>query len=116
MEAGANHSRWRTALIATLAWIGLGLQFYITLGQSMAMGKTVGSAIAFYLSFFTILTNFLVPSAHDLLDPRLRFKAGTVLQSACGSYGHRYLYIRCRRSLFTGVAQTLAADGVTESC
>jgi hypothetical protein len=62
MEAGASHFRW-TVLIATLAWTGLGLQFYITPGQSMATGKTLGSAITSYLSFFTILTNLLAASA-----------------------------------------------------
>lgn len=91
MEARANQSRWWTVLIATLAWTGLGLQFYITLGQSMATGKTVGSAIAFYLSFFTILTNLLVASATTFSslgsDSRLgRFFGQPAVLTAIGIY------------------------------
>jgi hypothetical protein len=48
------------ALIALLAWFGLILQFSVTFPQSLALGRTPLASIAFYFSFFTILTNLLI--------------------------------------------------------
>lgn len=76
MEVGATHARWWKILIAALSWIGLALQFCITLGQFLATGRAVGEAIAFYLSFFTILTNLLVASATTLSSVGTRSRLG----------------------------------------
>jgi len=114
MEAGASHSRW-TVLMATLAWTGLGLQFYITLGQSMATGKTLVSAITFYLSFFTILTNLLVASAttfSSLGSSRLgRFFSQPAVLTAIA------IYILVVGVVYSLVLRELwAPTGFTESC
>ena len=46
--------------VGILAWVGLVLQFYLSLQLSLANGRTVPGAIAFFFSFFTIWTNFLI--------------------------------------------------------
>jgi len=101
--------------MATLAWTGLGLQFYITLGQSMATGKTLVSAITFYLSFFTILTNLLVASAttfSSLGSSRLgRFFSQPAVLTAIA------IYILVVGVVYSLVLRELwAPTGFTESC
>lgn len=47
-------------LTGGLAWVAVGLQFYITTARSLSAGKTLFGALLFLSSFFTILTNLLV--------------------------------------------------------
>lgn len=74
MDERSRNARWAMMLIAVPAWFGLGLQFYLTLNQSFANGKTVAGAVVFYFSFFTILTNLLVAlgTTFPVLGPRSR--------------------------------------------
>jgi hypothetical protein len=66
MQKRTSFVRFWMLSLPVFAWVGLVLQFYITLSQSMANGRTVGETISFYLSFFTILTNLLVALARLL--------------------------------------------------
>lgn len=52
--------RWSLFAIGVLTWIGLVLQFYLSLRLSLANGRSVLGAIAFFFSFFTVLTNSLI--------------------------------------------------------
>lgn len=67
-------SRWRhprlTLLVALVAWFGLGLQLLLSLRLVQAQGGTLPGGLALYLSYFTVLTNFLV--AVSLSWPLLR--------------------------------------------
>src|SRR5579871_1958442 len=46
--------------VGLLAWAGLAIQFYLSLRLSLANGRSVVGAVAFFFSFFTVLTNFLI--------------------------------------------------------
>jgi hypothetical protein len=46
--------------LAALCWFGLILQLYVSIATAQTNGTSVGTAIANYFSFFTILTNLLV--------------------------------------------------------
>jgi hypothetical protein len=50
-------------LTAALGWIGLILQFPLTIENSRVQGMTLAGGIIAYLSFFTILTNLLIAIA-----------------------------------------------------
>jgi hypothetical protein len=51
------------AITAILGWIGLLIQFPLTIENSRAQGMTLLGGITAYLSFFTILTNLLIAIA-----------------------------------------------------
>ncbi|MGC9216262.1 Pr6Pr family membrane protein [Acidithiobacillus sp.] len=51
------------ATSATLGWIALALQCYLSVQWSIAHGKGLLVGLVIYFSFFTILTNFLVALA-----------------------------------------------------
>lgn len=55
--------------------LGLVLQFAITIPAAMASGRSLGGAIVFYFSFFTILTNITAVTVHaaSLSGGRPRF-------------------------------------------
>jgi hypothetical protein len=48
------------ALTAVCGWVGLLLQFPLTLANTRSLGMTSVGGIVTYFSFFTILTNFLI--------------------------------------------------------
>jgi hypothetical protein len=48
------------ALTAVCGWVGLLLQFPLTLANARSLGMTSPGGILTYFSFFTILTNFLI--------------------------------------------------------
>lgn len=52
--------RFAAGVLAILTWYGLGLQFYVTIMTARTNETSVSTALINYLSFFTILTNFLV--------------------------------------------------------
>jgi hypothetical protein len=52
-----------TVITAILGWIGLLIQFPLTIANSHAQGMNLAGGIVVYLSFFTILTNLLVAVA-----------------------------------------------------
>lgn len=55
--------RFLIGLAATLGWIGLLIQFPLSIAHSRAQGMTLIGAVITYLSFFTILTNLLIAVA-----------------------------------------------------
>ena len=57
---GTPTARWSLFTVGVLTWIGLVLQFYLSLRLSLANGRSVLGAIAFFFSFFTVLTNSLI--------------------------------------------------------
>jgi hypothetical protein len=62
-------------LLALLAWGGLMLQLALSLELAHSNGQSIGSGIAVFLSYFTILTNLfvaLVASARALPKGRIR--------------------------------------------
>jgi hypothetical protein len=59
-DASNLSKRLAVVFIALLTWLGLLIQFYVSLTQSLAAGKTVLSGVSTYFSFFTILTNLLI--------------------------------------------------------
>ncbi|MDY7547340.1 Pr6Pr family membrane protein [Glaciimonas sp. CA11.2] len=48
---------------ALVSWIGIGLEFFITLGRILSQGRHFQDALILFFSFFTILTNILVACA-----------------------------------------------------
>jgi hypothetical protein len=46
--------------LATLAWFGVVLQCYLSLQTATQNGKSIGSGIEIFFSYFTVLTNLLV--------------------------------------------------------
>jgi hypothetical protein len=46
--------------VAVLAWLGILLQCALSLQLSLQSGKTLGSGLAIFFSYFTVLTNLLV--------------------------------------------------------
>ena len=76
---------------ATLGWFALLLQFYLTMGSSLAAGRSVPGAVIFYFSFFTILTNFLIAAQLSSLlwlpQTRLgRWFSRATVQAASATY------------------------------
>jgi hypothetical protein len=57
---GTQTARWSLFAVGLLTWIGLVLQFYLSLQLYLANGRSVLGAIFFFFSFFTILTNSLI--------------------------------------------------------
>jgi hypothetical protein len=55
------------ALLAIILWFGIVLQFYISIPDYLAKGRTLGGAIVQLLSYFTIQTNFLLALLLSLL-------------------------------------------------
>jgi len=55
------------ALLAITLWIGIVLQFYISIPDYLEKGRTLGGAIVQLLSYFTIQTNFLLALLLSLL-------------------------------------------------
>lgn len=45
--------------VALVAWFALLLQLYLSIRQSVAMGRDVAHGVSMYFAFFTILTNLL---------------------------------------------------------
>lgn len=45
---------------ATVAWLGVLLQFYLSLKLALGNGKSVAEGLVIYFGYFTILTNILV--------------------------------------------------------
>jgi hypothetical protein len=62
------------ALGATVGWFALLVQFLVTLQRCLNQGLGVLDALGIYFSFFTIITNIIVASAHTslLLAPATR--------------------------------------------
>jgi hypothetical protein len=78
-------------LVAFLAWFNLMLQFSVTLPQPLALGRTFLPSIAFYFSFFSILTNLLIAASLTLtmLAPASRpgsFFSNPIVQTATAVY------------------------------
>ena len=48
---------------ALVSWIGVGLEFFITVERVLAQGRHFQEALVLFFSFFTILTNILVACA-----------------------------------------------------
>ena len=48
---------------ALVSWLGIGLEFFITVGRVLAQGRHFQDALILFFSFFTILTNILVALA-----------------------------------------------------
>lgn len=55
------------ALLATLIWVALLIQFYISTVKLMSDGRTLGGALVHLWSYFTIQNNFLVALAFTVL-------------------------------------------------
>ncbi len=51
------------AIIALIAWFGLGLQLYIMLDQVPGNGLTIPIALFNFFSYFTVLTNIIVATS-----------------------------------------------------
>lgn len=49
-----------SALLAALLWFAIAMQFYISVPNYLAHGRTTGGAIVQLLSYFTIQNNFLL--------------------------------------------------------
>jgi len=64
------------ALLALLLWIGIVLQFYISIPDYIANGRTLGGAIVQLLSYFTIQSNFLLALLLSLLVLKPQSKWG----------------------------------------
>jgi hypothetical protein len=56
----ATYQRIYTTLLASLVWLSLGLQFYLTTTRAIANGSGWWIGVTRYLGYFTILTNILV--------------------------------------------------------
>lgn len=63
MNAWPVRSRPLATLIAITAWFGVGLQCWLSLRLTQAMGMTTVQGLAMYLGYFTVLTNILVSVA-----------------------------------------------------
>jgi hypothetical protein len=57
---GKDMKRPVAATIASLGWLALGLQLYLSVNSAVARGTPITDAIVTYFSFFTILTNLLI--------------------------------------------------------
>lgn len=55
------------AILAVIIWIGIALQFYISIPDYLEKGRTLGGAIIQLLSYFTIQSNFLLALLLTLL-------------------------------------------------
>lgn len=64
------------ALLAVTLWIGIVLQFYISIPDYLEKGRTLGGAIVQLLSYFTIQTNFLLALLLTLLVIKPQSKWG----------------------------------------
>jgi hypothetical protein len=53
--------------VAAVAWLGLGLQCYLALQARMSVGHSLGSALIWFFSFFTVLTNLAIAKSLTLL-------------------------------------------------
>lgn len=78
------------ALLAVLAWLTLGTQFYISVSNAIADGHGPWHGVVQYLGYFTLITNILcasVVTAHlfpSATDPTARFlrRAGVATTAA----------------------------------
>ncbi|PJJ84602.1 Pr6Pr family membrane protein [Mucilaginibacter auburnensis] len=64
------------ALLALIIWIGIILQFYISIPDYLEKGRTLGGAIVQLLSYFTIQTNLLLALLLSLLVLKPQSKLG----------------------------------------
>ncbi len=64
------------ALLAVTLWMGIVLQFYISIPDYLEKGRTLGGAIVQLLSYFTIQTNFLLALLLTLLVIKPQSKWG----------------------------------------
>lgn len=55
------------ALLAIIIWVGIIMQFYISIPDYIEKGRTLGGAIVQLLSYFTIQSNFLLALLLSLL-------------------------------------------------
>ncbi len=79
------------AILAAIAWYGLGLRFSLSMTQLLNNGYSVAGAVVRFFSFFTILTNTLVAIVLTvpLLWPRSRagrWLSTASVRCATGSY------------------------------
>ena len=63
MSGTTGGIRWLAAVIAVVAWFGVLLQLYISLGLAFTSGQTIIGGLNNYFGFFTIWTNLLVALA-----------------------------------------------------
>lgn len=108
------------AVIAmAVAWFGVLLQLHLTLGLSLANGKTIATGLVIYFGYFTILTNLLV--AVGLMVPLLapaswagrffrRPGVRTATAAAIAVVGLAYFFLL--RSVWNPQGWQLVADGV----
>lgn len=54
------------AALAVISWMGVLLQFWLSINLALANGKTVGDGIISYFGYFTVLTNLFVALAATL--------------------------------------------------
>jgi hypothetical protein len=52
--------RYRASALAALAWFSVLLQCYLSLQLALRNGKSIGSGIETFFSYFTVLTNLLI--------------------------------------------------------
>ncbi len=64
------------AILAVIIWIGIVLQFYISIPDYLEKGRTLGGAIIQLLSYFTIQSNFLLALLLTLLVVKPQSKWG----------------------------------------
>lgn len=54
------------AALAVISWVGVLLQFWLSINLALTNGKTVGDGIVIYFGYFTVLTNLFVALAATL--------------------------------------------------
>jgi hypothetical protein len=60
MNRSARKTRTLVVAFASVAWLGVLLQFYLSLQLAVANGNTIAGGIVAFLGYFTVLTNILV--------------------------------------------------------
>lgn len=60
MNTGSRKYRTFALLLATIAWLSVLLQCYLSLQLAAQKGMSIGSGLGVFLSYFTVLTNLLV--------------------------------------------------------
>src|SRR5882757_2906603 len=60
MNSASGKTRIFALSLATLAWFSVLLQGYLSLQLASQNGKSIGSGLTVFLSYFTVLTNLLI--------------------------------------------------------
>lgn len=60
MSISAKSSNTLRMSFATIGWLSVALQLYLSINLTIANGKTIFNGVIIFISFFTILTNILV--------------------------------------------------------